>query len=614
MKFSFSDFQFDCEKLILTRQDRVISLNEKPAQLLAMFLCDTDAIHNKADILEKIWPDRIVTEQVVFQNISHLRALFGDDAIKTFAKKGYQWQLPLTEVSEKQEETPLVENEKSITKKNRLAFGKRVTIFALVLSVVFVLYQYLPNNLQNPASAKPSVTLLSLTQSTDDKSFNEVSALLTSSNNIKLFSKNKTSQQLSGQALFNSPFRTWKTYSTSEHQLFLSYKLYPLDGKAKGETALRFYLQGKYRGWQGYIVGKTHTSLTTQLTQLLDSVQPTAYFSLKSSTAALAELTLLLNKQPNNLLLKQQLIQIHYELGNYDLASALVDNELTRQQHILNIGILHLLKVDISARNSNWQTAEKHIGRALSTISELNFPQLESNVLIQAAWVSFVNRDYRQTIRYLNAAANKARVAGEPLQEVKAHLTQSFMASKTKQTALMHSHLDLAKQLIEVHQLNDEHQVSVLSYMSWSSKIVSEELTYNLEILATPFSEQYKYNFYLAADFVRQELIKQKRFEEALKSIKPWQRLSFATLTRAQVAFAQEQWLSASKLAVEAFTAARIDHENYDALDAALLLVRLKKELPESFKISEYIDYISHKPNKRWSRINKELTDELGYW
>jgi len=83
MKFSFNDFQFDCEQLILTRQGGVISLNEKPAQLLALFLCNADTIHNKSDILEKIWPDRVVTEQVVFQNISHLRALFGDDAISS---------------------------------------------------------------------------------------------------------------------------------------------------------------------------------------------------------------------------------------------------------------------------------------------------------------------------------------------------------------------------------------------------------------------------------------------------------------------------------------------------------------------------------------------------
>jgi hypothetical protein len=45
-----------------------------------------------------------VSEQVVFQNISHLRAIFGNDAIKTFSKRGYQWQLELTEVTEQAEE------------------------------------------------------------------------------------------------------------------------------------------------------------------------------------------------------------------------------------------------------------------------------------------------------------------------------------------------------------------------------------------------------------------------------------------------------------------------------------------------------------------------------
>ena len=98
MRYLFNNFEFDCEQQLLTRDGKLISLNEKPAQLLALFLREADKIHSKDDILAKVWPGRVVTEQVVFQNISYLRALFGNGAIKTFPKKGYQWQLPLEQV------------------------------------------------------------------------------------------------------------------------------------------------------------------------------------------------------------------------------------------------------------------------------------------------------------------------------------------------------------------------------------------------------------------------------------------------------------------------------------------------------------------------------------
>ncbi|WP_054014155.1 winged helix-turn-helix domain-containing protein [Pseudoalteromonas sp. R3] len=95
MKLTFQDFEFDCQNLALSKQGRKISIKEKPAALLGLFLSDPQKIYSKAEILEHVWPGRTVTEQVVFQNIGHLRALFGDDAIKTFSKKGYQWQLPV---------------------------------------------------------------------------------------------------------------------------------------------------------------------------------------------------------------------------------------------------------------------------------------------------------------------------------------------------------------------------------------------------------------------------------------------------------------------------------------------------------------------------------------
>ncbi|WP_440053889.1 winged helix-turn-helix domain-containing protein [Pseudoalteromonas sp. T1lg65] len=103
MKFAFKDFLFDSQSLALYKDEKKLNIKEKPAQILNLFLTEPETIHSKTDILEKVWPDRKVTDQVVFQNIGHLRALFGDDAIKTFSRKGYQWQFAVSPYQESAE-------------------------------------------------------------------------------------------------------------------------------------------------------------------------------------------------------------------------------------------------------------------------------------------------------------------------------------------------------------------------------------------------------------------------------------------------------------------------------------------------------------------------------
>jgi DNA-binding winged helix-turn-helix (wHTH) protein len=96
MKVSFDDFEFNCEQLTLKNNGNKFSIKEKHAQILAILIKEPEKIHSKSDLLSKVWPDETVSDQMVFQSIGHLRALFGDNAVKTFSKKGYQWQIPLS--------------------------------------------------------------------------------------------------------------------------------------------------------------------------------------------------------------------------------------------------------------------------------------------------------------------------------------------------------------------------------------------------------------------------------------------------------------------------------------------------------------------------------------
>ena len=95
MKYKFLDFEFNSTNLVLSQNGYDIAIRHNEAKLLALMLSQPERVFSKENILAQVWQDKIVSEQAVFQNISHLRSLFGNGAIKTFSKRGYQWQLAL---------------------------------------------------------------------------------------------------------------------------------------------------------------------------------------------------------------------------------------------------------------------------------------------------------------------------------------------------------------------------------------------------------------------------------------------------------------------------------------------------------------------------------------
>ena len=93
MNYYFDNFAFNSQSLILTKAGESLTIRHNESRLLVYFLENPEAVLSKDVILENVWPGKVVSEQAVFQAISNLRVLFGDNAIKTFPKKGYQWQI-----------------------------------------------------------------------------------------------------------------------------------------------------------------------------------------------------------------------------------------------------------------------------------------------------------------------------------------------------------------------------------------------------------------------------------------------------------------------------------------------------------------------------------------
>ena len=263
MIYRFAQFEFDTDKQLLTRNGKIISLNEKPAQLLTLLIESPNNVFSKEVILDAVWSGRVTSDQVVFQNISHLRAMFGQDAIKTYVKKGYQWQLPLTVCEPEtlnqgqQQESPrkqipeqdMPSSQKSVEVKSVSRPIARPAILITIAGVIFCLFLvFLINLLSSKEVTEP---------------VNSAEPLLT----IK--HKNEV------QALFDTPFTTWRARAKQDEQRLLAKRLYSIEDA----HILRFHLQGKERGWHGFIFGKDTTSQHEHVAYLNKLLAETDFFT-----------------------------------------------------------------------------------------------------------------------------------------------------------------------------------------------------------------------------------------------------------------------------------------------------------------------------------------------
>jgi len=614
MKYSFKSFQFDCEQQILTQDGNILTLNEKPAQLLTLFLLDAGKIHKKSEILDSVWPDRVVTDQVVFQNISYLRSLFGSDAIKTFTRKGYQWQLLLTPMVEDEKvqthevkspisidhkPSKLDLNNTSSQHKNYFKAGllfKKVILSFIALGFIVITWLWL-----TPTIITSSIPINSNAQAIEKKIIYSVSF------EGQQLRKTQLATSIFNQTLFDSPYSSWQQHITNKKHLLVATKLYSV----KDKKALRFYIQGEKHGWHDYILAENEEQAISQFNSLLLLLASSNYFSISSDHEVLAKLTILMSEQPANDLLSQQLIKQTFKLNDLDRATALIDLQLVEKTTLLRQGLLYLLKTNITMRNKQWSTAEQSISQALSIFQELKLPQLESRSLIESSWIYMVDKRFRLSMQVLNQAASKARESKEPLLEVNAHIIQSFIASKVGQTELALTQLDLAKEIIDLHQLSDEHQVPVQNNLAWIAKPSLDGLQHYQNILNMPFSPQYESLFHNASAEVRDAFIKQQEWDKAFSTIKPWQRSSFQALNRAHIFYAQNDFKQGLNHAKQAFRDAQVSHHKVDALNAALLILQNQTFGKQPLSIDEYDAFIKQNSTRIWLDQNKAALKEL---
>src|SRR6266699_6569164 len=94
--YEFGDFHLDAEKRLLWRGDAPVPLTPRVFETLLYMVEHHDTVLDKERLMEAVWPDSVVEENNLSQNISTLRRIFGETPgshryIVTVPGRGYRF-------------------------------------------------------------------------------------------------------------------------------------------------------------------------------------------------------------------------------------------------------------------------------------------------------------------------------------------------------------------------------------------------------------------------------------------------------------------------------------------------------------------------------------------
>ncbi len=123
----------------ITRGEETIQVRPKTFALLLLMLDKPREVLNKRYLLDSIWDDVTVEEQVLVQSIRELRQLFGSaEIIQTYPRKGYAWAADVEKQSA--DSAPVTANVPiANTTKPTLWWRKTYAVPALVITIVIAL-------------------------------------------------------------------------------------------------------------------------------------------------------------------------------------------------------------------------------------------------------------------------------------------------------------------------------------------------------------------------------------------------------------------------------------------------------------------------------------------
>jgi DNA-binding winged helix-turn-helix (wHTH) protein/tetratricopeptide (TPR) repeat protein len=145
LRYTFADIELNLTAGIIIKAGERINVRAKTLLVLTYLIHHPKDIVTKKTLIEKIWYDVVVQEQVLVQSIKEIRDMLGSEVIKTYPRMGYQWTAALTPIPTKKS--------LALTERN----PKKMAMFVVCsLALIVVLMTQIPKLTQMVVSSNKS--------------------------------------------------------------------------------------------------------------------------------------------------------------------------------------------------------------------------------------------------------------------------------------------------------------------------------------------------------------------------------------------------------------------------------------------------------------------------
>lgn len=601
MIYTINNFEFNSESLVLSCEAETIAIRHNEAKLLALLLKSPDKVFSKEDILANIWQDKVVSEQAVFQNISHLRSIFGNQAIKTFPKRGYQWQLAFTSnnITEKNSAIPAqtMVNSAGISQTVAQAptaktfLGKPIVIAVTLL--VIILFSYFSISSSEESATRVELTYLSNTET------NHL-------NNIRLaddenFDFTQLASISSGDFLSAIEIEYPKLKIQHPYILVTELREY------QQQYYLDFLIRGPITQWQGQLSAQSEMALISKLKKHLK--QAFIYQLLaeqKPPEIVLASLAIAHQAAPEDLVILSELIRHYIQLNDFDKAMVMAEklaNSAQASGNTQQLANSYLFQSEILTRIELFDLSAEKLSLALVEFEKINDLKRQADVWNAQSWLDHQNKDYSAVKASLLKSAALSFQASDKPRELHALTYLSVLAHKHREEKDKYLYLRQAEEKMTQYQLPSYYFAKIpFHYAIYTDNTAAKEPHLKRVLELSELTPDH-----WLAQSSREQLVKlyisQGRIEAAQSIIAAAKsdnaQNSYLKTLLAQVNEPEDTF---TRFAQRTFEQAQLAGDKTLSLDIALLLCSTPNA-PVNYDF--YLQYIDENATKSWRRHNE---------
>ena len=614
----FGAFRFSLQDRLLYNNDALLPLNRNQTELLVIFLNKPNVIHSKDQILDAVWGQQVVSEQVVFQTISQLRNILGAGVIKTFSKKGYQWQLAISECAPEKSAEGL-----TVSREPIVSSGLPPKSFNLLknwqLSALLLLICVLGLTLFLPAP-KPvaDINLLMTTDSNPDEQGIIKHALQ------GLFGTDINSSKiaLSSDQAFAAPSRAVSESRPGTSKWLIWGRVESLEPVA----IFHYGLASEAFSWEGYLHASDVSLLPELLEKRLSELSKMDLFNRKSLT--LNDVLMLLKEQPEEPDLLLLAAEFYQHSEQYDVALSYLQRVLRHSESVSSVAytaVAHWMAGRIYKIRGQTLQSHNSLNAMYRVLKGIPVGPLHLHHIKTRAWLAYSEEDHDTMYATLD---NGIELFGKtpdiaPLLKFKLHVLYSILAQKVQNPVKQYFHLSQAQALLLKHQLDESNLASVYFHMALfaraevsggqtnqSIELASENGSFETDlkrVLTLPRTSDNYWVLDSALEILVGHYVDKQRFQEAESLLDKSTDTPARQLLRAEVLLQQNQSSVAILWLEKAFEQARIDHDIRTAISSALHLYRLSANNTKAQ--AEYLAYLEANARQEWLEANLALVN-----